>query len=64
MSFDVKSLLSATRKLAPDALREAVGLAGIGCVVHGVGLIYVPAGWIAGGMALVAYAIIQASGTK
>lgn len=59
-----KEWLAVALKVAPTAIRDLVGLCGLAAVVHGVEMIYRPAGWIAGGLCLVAHAVLTARGTK
>lgn len=59
-----KEYLSAAAKIGPVVIRDSIGLAGLVLLVHGVGLIYRPAGWIVAGVLLVAYAALSARGRK
>lgn len=47
-------------KLVRDLARELTGVAGLLMVVRGVALIYVPAAWIVGGLALAGFAFLLA----
>lgn len=55
-----KEMIDVALKVVPVATRDAVGLLGLAAVVHGVALIYRPAGWIVAGVLLVAYAGLTA----
>jgi hypothetical protein len=46
--------------LLPPLSRDAIGLAGAGAIAYGAWLIYVPAGFIVGGVMAVAVALISA----
>lgn len=56
--MDKSRLIAFSRSLGPAAARDAVGLAGIGSIVHGVAMFSAPAGWIVAGGLLVAAAVI------
>ena len=47
-------------RAAPVAARDLAGVTGAVLIVHGAGLIYAPAGWIAGGSLLLAAAWLSA----
>ncbi len=59
-----KEWLALALKVAPAAARDLVGLIGLVMIVNGVAQIYGPAGWIVGGLVLVAHAVLTARGTK
>lgn len=53
-------LLKQIGRLAPVLGRDAAGVAGIGLIAYGAWLVYPPAGFIAGGVELVAAAWLSA----
>lgn len=57
-----KAMIEAALKIVPVAARDAIGLVGLAALVHGVTMIYRPAGWIIGGLMLVGYAALSARG--
>ena len=47
-------------KAAPAVVRDCAGIAGVGMIAIGAGQIYAPAGLIAGGLLLLAGAVLSA----
>jgi hypothetical protein len=52
--------VAALREAAPTLVRDVAGLGGCGLVAYGAGLIYHPAGFIIGGLFLMAGAFLSA----
>lgn len=50
--------------LAAENAPDATMLAGAACVTTGAALIYAPAGWIVGGLLLIAIGLMWAGGRK
>lgn len=48
----------------PSALRDLAGLAGVGLIAYGAWLVYPPAGFITGGVLLIAGALLLALGNR
>lgn len=55
-----KEWMAVAAKVAPVAARDLVGLAGLVMITHGCAQVYVPAGWIVGGVLLSAFAFVTA----
>lgn len=55
-----KEMIDVALKIVPVATRDVIGLIGLAALVHGVTMIYRPAGWIIAGVLLVAYAGLTA----
>jgi len=60
----VKRLLRQIVAAIPTLLRDAAGLGGAGLCAYGAWLIYAPAGFIAGGVLLLAGAWLSARGAE
>ncbi len=60
----LKSVGRLAAAAAPAVLRDAAGLAGAGMVAHGAAEIYAPAGWIVGGIMLLAAAWLAARSAR
>ena len=54
----------AVARSLPDMVRDIAGLAGAALIAYGWWLIYPPAGYIAGGVLLLAAAFLSASGKR
>jgi len=60
----MKKHIEALAALAAGWVPDAVMLAGAGAISYGAGLIYVPAGWIVGGVFLLTVGWMAAKGAK
>ncbi len=57
---DFKALGAAALAIAPSVLRDVAGLAGGAMIAWGAHMVYAPAGWIIGGVEIVAVVIVSA----
>lgn len=56
----MRSIGRFTATVVPPLFREAIGLAGAAVFVYGFWLVYAPAGFIVGGVLLMAAAVVMA----
>lgn len=56
--WNVAPFGAALAKVAPALIRDGAGLAGVGLVSYGAGLVYAPAGYITAGLLLIAGAFL------
>jgi hypothetical protein len=57
-SAGLRKALATAARLAPHVLVDGLGFAGAGAIAYGAWLIYVPAGFLVGGVLLMALSVL------